>query len=511
MPNISSSDRLTPRVIKTDFAVFLGLLILGIIIYLPVLNKGLLSDDYLVMRRVGLDGVVFIKGFFRPLSDITLYFNYWMGGFEGIYYTTFNLLLHVFGSFFLYLFAKRWQGLDVKNKTYFSILVAVLFLTYPFHNESVVWGVGRASLLAGFFGILALLVLVTDWGFGWRLFFVNLFYFIGLTAYESIFLLPLMVILVAWSNKKPIKRLIFWGSSMAFTVLLHMIIRKVISGGIIGGYAEGVFDQGKGQYVSNLLRICGRLFLPPGENSMLLTILFVILLAVLLLLGWIHIKRKKTAIPAFLLVALLAISLVVPLTFPVSTRTSESDRLLYFPSVFVCLMIAFLVTELIQSRKWFFTTASLLVLYNIYFLEKNNLNWRKASEISVNFLDSLKSQAKKDKRLLILNVPDEYNGAYIFRNGFEDALIIHKLDTARIRRASRLKWEDYKTIPEEIVPERRGDTLLIAPANKIYLSRQEQAIFIDSAGTIKGPYPLSDNELWYWNKKQLKPASVQSE
>ena len=84
MSNTLSNDRSNPRFIKTDLAVFLGLLILGLLIYLPVLNKGLLSDDFLVMRRVGLDGVVFIKGFFRPLSDITLYFNYWMGGFEGV-------------------------------------------------------------------------------------------------------------------------------------------------------------------------------------------------------------------------------------------------------------------------------------------------------------------------------------------------------------------------------------------------------------------------------------------
>ena len=193
MPNISSSDRSTPRFIKTELAVFLGFLALGLIIYFPVLNKGLLSDDFLVMRRVGLEGVVFIKGFFRPLSDITLYFNYWMGGFEGIYYTSFNLLLHVFGSFFLYLFCKRWNGLPATNRKYFAILVGLLFLTYPFHNESVVWGVGRASLLAGFFGIAAMLVSVSNLKFSWQLVWANLFYFIGLTAYESIFLLPAMI------------------------------------------------------------------------------------------------------------------------------------------------------------------------------------------------------------------------------------------------------------------------------------------------------------------------------
>ncbi len=508
MPIISSNDRLTPRFIKTDLAVFLGLLTLGLLIYLPVLNKGLLSDDFLVMRRVALDGVVFIKGFFRPLSDITLYFNYWMGGFEGIYYTAFNLMLHIFGSFFLYLFCKRWEGLPITNRNYFSLLVALLFLTYPFHNESVVWGVGRASLLAGFFGISALLASVSNLGFGWRLFWVNLFYFIGLTAYESIFLLPLIIILIAWSNKNPMKRLIFWGGTMAFTLLLHFIVRRLISGGIVGGYAEGMFLQDITQYVSNFLRISGRLFLPPAENSTLLTILFVIVLIGLAVLTWIYIKKNKTSIPILLLVAFLLISLLVPLTFPVSTRTSESDRLLYFPSVFVCLFIAFLITELIQSKKWFYIISGLLLLYNIYFLEKNNQNWRKASSISAKFLDTLKDQQPIKKRILIMNVPDEYNGAYIFRNGFEDALIIHNLDTARIKRLSRLKWEEHKTIPDEIVPERRGDTLLIPPANRVYLRRQEQAMFIDSAGTIKGPYPISENELWFWNKKQLKPVSI---
>ena len=295
---------------------------------------------------------------------------------------------------------------------------------------------------------------------------------------------------------------------MAFTVLLHMIIRRLVAGGIVGGYAEGVFLQGISQYVSNFLRIAGRLFLPPAENATLLTALFGILIIALILLSWIYIKRKKTSVPVLLLFALLLLSLIVPLTFPVSTRTSESDRLLYFPSVFVCLVIAFLLTELIQSKKLIIIISALLLVYNIYFLEKNNMNWHKASDISINILDSLKGRKATGKRMLFMNVPDEYNGAYIFRNGFEDALIIHKLDTSRIKRVSRLKWEDYKTIPEEIVPEWKGDTLLIAPANRVYLKRQEQAMFIDSAGVIRGPYPVSDNELWFWNKKQLKPVSI---
>src|SRR4030095_7201688 len=200
MPNISSRDRLTPKVIKTDFAVFLCLLILGIIIYLPVLNKGLLSDDFLVMRRVGLDGTVFIKGFFRPLSDVTLYLSYWMGGINGIYYNAFNLFFHILGSFFLYLFCKRWQNFDGENKDYFPILASLFFLTYPFHNESLAWGVGRGSLLAGFFAICALLVSVTGIRQLWKILLANVFYFVGLLGYESIFLLPLVILLVAWSK-----------------------------------------------------------------------------------------------------------------------------------------------------------------------------------------------------------------------------------------------------------------------------------------------------------------------
>ena len=166
MSNTFANDRSNPSLIKSDLTVFWVLFLLGILIYLPVLNKGLLSDDFLVMKRVGLDGIVFIKGFFRPLSDITLYFNYWMGGFQGIYYNSFNLLLHVFGSFFVFLFCKRWEGFPLRNRNHFALLSAFLFLTYPFHNESVVWGVGRASLLAGFFGISAMLVAVSRIKFG---------------------------------------------------------------------------------------------------------------------------------------------------------------------------------------------------------------------------------------------------------------------------------------------------------------------------------------------------------
>src|SRR5450631_1599475 len=119
----------------------------SLLLFFPGVNRTFASDDFLVMKRVGLDKVIFIKGFFRPLSDITLYFNYLLGGFDPAGYYLLNIFMHGVSSFLLFRFCLRWKWADdEKDQRKYAALAALLFLCYPFHNESIVWVLGRASL-----------------------------------------------------------------------------------------------------------------------------------------------------------------------------------------------------------------------------------------------------------------------------------------------------------------------------------------------------------------------------
>src|ERR1700722_750019 len=136
---------------------------LSFLFYFLIINRSFVCDDYSVLKRVAIDKIIFINGFFRPLSDISIYFNYLIGGFHASGYYVFSILIHGINSFLLFQFCNKWKWTNsVHKQKIFAFTASLLFLTYPFHNECIVWILGRASLMASTFGILALLILVSN-------------------------------------------------------------------------------------------------------------------------------------------------------------------------------------------------------------------------------------------------------------------------------------------------------------------------------------------------------------
>src|SRR5579864_5577998 len=89
---------------------------LSFLFYFLIINRPFVCDDYTVLKRVAIDKIIFIKGFFRPLSDFTLYFNYLIGGFHAWGYYVFNILIHGINSFLLFQFCSKWKWTDNAHK-----------------------------------------------------------------------------------------------------------------------------------------------------------------------------------------------------------------------------------------------------------------------------------------------------------------------------------------------------------------------------------------------------------
>ena len=96
---------------------FLLFLILVFAIYLPLINKSYSSDDFQVLRRVVYaEHGILIKGFFRPLSDITLYGCYLLAGFHPLLYNIFNFITHSCIVYIIFLIAGRISWIPVENR-----------------------------------------------------------------------------------------------------------------------------------------------------------------------------------------------------------------------------------------------------------------------------------------------------------------------------------------------------------------------------------------------------------
>jgi protein O-mannosyl-transferase len=468
------------------FAVQLLLFCLGaFLLYFPNLYRTFASDDFLVMKRVGMDKQIRINGFFRPLSDITLYFNYLIGGFDPTGYYALNILLHGVSAGLFFQFCLRWKWtVDQGQQRRFALLAALLFLAYPFHSEGIAWILGRGSVLAALFGIAALLETVSGQSTARRIGCCCIWYFIGMAAYESVILLPLMVMVILYGRGVPGREIRRWAVALGMTLGIHILLRIVMSGRVAGEYGYHFVGLRALTYAGNLFRVTDRLFLPPMQDIVKIAILYLLLVAGLT--GALFFFWRKSAAEAAVrkyfiqLMLLLIVACVAPLLSGVSSHTSESDRLLYFPSCFLCAGVALLLVYLIRGKRLLFGVVSALLLYEVFFVEAGNRNWIEASAITRQVLAVVSGALDRasetgrawqtdrarqtdrvaGRKIFVVNLPDERDGAYIFRHGLAEALLIRGIDTSGLVVVSHLRRDEVFSLKDSLPMAGLGDIIL---------------------------------------------------
>ncbi|MCW3074939.1 MAG: hypothetical protein JWP69_2008 [Flaviaesturariibacter sp.] len=482
-------------------AVGILLLLVGLSLFGQTLFKPFLCDDYTVMYRLVYQHEFFLHGFFRPVSDLTLYFCYLVGGEEPFLFNLFNLLFHILCAFLLYLTCLKVSFFRASSIPFISITSSVLFLVYPYHNESIVWIVGRASMMACFFAFLALFFSLRPIRSTLDYLWPCLFYFIGLCSYETILPLPGIILIFLFHPQKSLKSYVPWVAGFSITLGVNFFIRYKISGVIWGSYGQKLFSPSTEGYLANFVKVIGRSFLPPSDNSRLLIALSVAiaLLAAFFLYKVVREKRDKAVL--IKLTAALLLSYIVPVMFGISTRTFEGDRLVYFSSFFLMLWTAFYVS-LIKTKIFRNVAFGGILIYFIVFLFKNNAAWIKAGLITNNIIKEVKNIASAKKQIGLINIPQEYNGALIFRNGLAEALLMNGIDANRVLVLRSLISEEARQVPGAITLQGDKKNGFIFPNTTFYKD-----------SIIKVIQPLSGSEtsyfinnfshFLYWNKQEL--------
>lgn len=484
-------------------------ILLSFIIYIPVLDRYFVSDDFKVLYRVCVDHILFIKGFFRPLSDISIYMNYRIGGLNPVVFNSFNILIHGINSYLIYLICLffGYPSRSFKKKR-FAIFCSLIFLTYPFHNEAVVWLLGRGASLACLFCLLSLISYYTISGKPLKTILVCLFYFISMSAFESTILFPFIFLLLLMYEKRKGTVLRFWVMVLSSTLFMHFLLRYWISRTILGTYGRDFFHSGINNYLFNLVKITGRLVLPPSLNAFLLSTLFVLIIA---LSGWLLFRNfhKIRALAVWreiqFLSGMLLISCIIPIVSGVSTQTSETDRALYFPSVFLSLILGSLIVFVVKKSRNQLILLVLILSYNLFFLERNNQNWKNASRITALVMKKITDLSRTGEtggKVYMLNIPKEIDGAYVFRQGFMDALRVYKLDTTRfvvVNYLTRQDLEKMKVIP---LPDPENEQIHLLP-DILMVTNTSGCREVYDHGVLKFRSRPGDR-IFFWNMDQLQ-------
>ena len=163
-----------------------------------------------------------------------------------------------------------------------------------------------------------------------------------------------------------------------------------------------------------------------------------------------------------------------------------------------------LITEKIKNRVVRKIVIFCLLFYNILFLQINNFHWKKASSVTNAILGQMSEICCSGKYITIVNLPGEYKGAYIFRNGFEEAMLIRNLDTSGIHAINYVNHAEYVSLPSLIEPIRVNDTIYLGRSIKLYY----KTLFVSDfkSGDVRSMEIPTDgmHEIWYWNKIGLK-------
>jgi hypothetical protein len=458
--------------------VILILAALVFLLYFPVLGNGFLTDDYAALYRLLIQKRVLFEEMVRPLIDISFYFNYLISGLHPVGYYLFNFCVHALCCFMVYRVALDLPVFSGRKHQVFAVMAALIFLFYPFHNEGVVWLAGRLSSMAALFGLMAIHFLLVKRRH-LNLVLAVLCWWVGLFAYESILVLPGVALLFEWIKFRDVRRGLISFSVWVVAGVGWLGMRYLVSGQLLPAYGQSGL-AGDPVWM-RVFKVIGRCCLPPGENGKLMTVLFVI---VMVLVGVIHFlvwaRRRggpygqRSGLVLVWLELGFLLALLPAFAFAVSTRTAEGDRLLYFPSCVLSLLIAGVLMTLVGRRVIRMVVVGIYLLTGAILIEMNNRTWVFASRTAESGLDLLRHAPG---RVVLVNVPDEWEGAYIFRNNFKEALVVNGIDTDRVRVTHVLTRLEYLRVRGKIAPVLTGDSVFVYPATRIGIHRDERVYY----------------------------------
>ncbi|MBC7848726.1 MAG: hypothetical protein H7Y31_03265 [Chitinophagaceae bacterium] len=492
---------------KIQLAVFVSCVLLGFAIFFPLINNSFLSDDFLSLHRLVIEKRIIYKGVFRPLIDISFYFNYLISGFNPVSYYIFNIFLHCINAFLVFKVAGRFTMFNGRDQFYFALLSGILFLIYPFHLEPIAWLTARLASIASCCGLLILY-----WSGrnekGYKYFVFSLIaFFVALTGYESIILMPFIILAWTWTDPSPRKQKFSIFFAWLLLVGIYLVLRLLISEELTTNYSSRIYEGNRvTDYALKFAKTTGRLFLPPIEDSQLMIKLFAIVVAAIILIHWFLWKKLKStrAHRKYIsLLLVLVISLALPMAFGVSTRTSEADRLLYFPSAFLCMIVSAAILMLAKGKGRLILIIAISAYFLLY-LFKNVRQWEIASAATTEILKMALND--KEQKKIFINVPDELEGTFVFREGFNESIKLNGSDSIHVACFNYLNRLQYLNVNSIIKPIYDSNSIAIYPVS--VLRKNEKGWTLTNTSTTTTIELLPGTEVIYWDKRALNRVSL---
>lgn len=429
---------------------FLLFFLITFIIYLPAGDGKFVNDTFDYLNEIEQTGAKGILSSYNMifLCHVPSLFYYLIYRLFGLHWLGWHVVFAGFHSLNAALLVRLLRKLISEMDFGILWLAAALFLLSPFQTEVVAWGATFhyllivTFLLTGALSMLNYLKLPS----GRLLLYYHLSFAGALLCYEQAFLYPaVFAIMAVGFIDNPFERSFLRSMFLRFLlpnalmIALYFIATKWVYGVWVAHYgAEKHVVLDLNIMYECLLHYLAKFmvffrYLPDEMRALYhqpvlhQIIRWSLPVMVILLSAFIFWSQKMTSqnkkvlgmlAVSFFLMLLPVLNLDQSFTFEI-----QSDRYGYVASVFFYPLIVLLLYYLL-NRKVFLGTAMTYLAISVLLLIPAVGFWGKSGAIGMQLIRDY--PLKDGQQAYLLNLPDNYKGAYMFRNGFPKGLNVVK-------------------------------------------------------------------------------------
>ncbi len=360
----------------------------------------------------------------RPFNDLTLYMDYLLWGNKAAGYHLTNLLLHLADTFLVYFLAKQiFKRLSFEgNVSFWSGCAALFFFGYAFHSEGVFWVIGRTGPLSTLFFLICFLIFLINLRNWYFILLSFACYFCGLLTYESVFILPPALVLLAIAFKEFRSRVNLIFIAGHWLLLIYYLFLRIKWTGELAGNYEGENINHFHAFVlaGNYAKLIIRSFVAPETSTQLFLISIVAFIVLSVTLFFHQVKKVSANKLLITLLLIFLLSFLPYISLGIDTHGVEAERYLYLPSVFTCILVTLFFSSFRKKSVAIFSFF-LYFIYNQYYLLKSSNAFAVAGDITNKTMQIVKRN-KGVSNIYFKNLPGENYGVPMFRLGLEQGV-----------------------------------------------------------------------------------------
>lgn len=410
---------------------FFLLFIIAIAVFYRSVDIQFVGDnlDHIVQAQRNIFDLSF--HYFRPLTILTLIFDYAVWGYNHIGYHITNFIFHFMNVILIYVLALKFV-----EERFFAFTAALMFLLHPIHSSSLFWISGRVDMLCACFYMLAILAFVRYLNVRTtkNLIVTSICFLLAILSKEMAITFPIIAaayyyFVFSQTGKKTIKQAIS-ATSVFWVIAILFIIFRLFSAGSSSLTGDVHTNVNLIRLAKNAATFMGLLIVPGGQieignllksNQTIFAIIAVVAMLIFIFsFRWIRREARLFFFALFILITLLPVVRLAMRWY------------LYIPSIGFCLALAFLLRKMsiksdLLRKGALILTAAIALTYTL-FVTLEQHRWIKSGEIAGISSEQLAAQIVIDEpyRCLVLNPFGEFEETPVLIHGIE-ALVKYRL------------------------------------------------------------------------------------